>query len=222
MPINSIAISDQDSIFATNKVLKDTCRLLAMTLFFSAGCAYVTMALHLPHPGIILTMMGYLGLLYLTNRFSDSALGLVFVFALTGFMGMTLGPILNLYLNAFGNGHQLILMAFGGTGVVFLGVSAYAMMTQKDFSYMTSFLMTGVWVTFFASLAVVLFPMPVFSLLVSALSIIVMTGIILLQTSAIINGGETNYLMATVALYVSLFNLLVSLLQLLGVIAGED
>jgi modulator of FtsH protease len=161
-------------------------------------------------------MMGYLGLLYLTNRFSDSALGLVFVFALTGFMGMTLGPILNLYLNAFGNGHQLILMAFGGTGVVFLGVSAYAMMTQKDFSYMTSFLMTGVWVTFFASLALVLFPIPVFSLLVSALSII------LLQTSAIINGGETNYLMATVALYVSLFNLLVSLLQLLGVIAGED
>jgi modulator of FtsH protease len=149
-------------------------------------------------------------------------LGLVFVFALTGFMGLTLGPILNMYLNAFSNGHQLIMTALGGTGVIFLGLSGYALTTRKDFSFIGGFLMTGILVAFLAGLGAVLFSIPALSLAVSALFIPLMSGMILYQTSEIVHGGETNYILATITLYVSIYNLFLSLLQLLGVFGGED
>jgi modulator of FtsH protease len=193
-----------------------------MTLLFSAGTAAAAMAFDLPHPGIVVTLVGYFGLLFLTNRFSNSALGIVFVFALTGFMGMTLGPVLNMYVKAFSNGTELIMMALGGTGVMFLGLSAYALTTRKDFSFITGFLMVGVWVAFFAGIAALVFSIPMLSLAVSAMFIVLMSGMILLQTSQIINGGETNYILATVSLYVSLFNLFTSLLQILGVYGSDD
>lgn len=222
MRLNTVTVRSDASVLATNKVLKNTYLLLAMTLLFSAGTAAAAMVFDLPHPGLIVTLVGYFGLLFLTNRYSNSALGIVFVFALTGFMGMTLGPILNMYVKAFSNGTELIMMALGGTGVMFLGLSAYALTTRKDFSFITGFLMVGVWVAFFAGIAALLFSIPMLSLAVSAMFIVLMSGMILLQTSQIINGGETNYILATVSLYVSLFNLFTSLLQILGVYGSDD
>lgn len=222
MRFNTVTARSEAGILATNKVLKNTYLLLSMTLLFSAATAATAMALNLPHPGLIITLVGYFGLLFLTTKFSNSALGLVFVFALTGFMGMTLGPILNMYVHTFSNGHQLVLTALGGTGVIFLGLSAYALTTRKDFSFMAGFLVVGVLVAFFAGLAALLFSVPALSLAVSAMFILLMSGMILFQTSEIIHGGETNYILATVSLYVSIYNLFTSLLQLLGVFGGED
>ncbi|TPQ29001.1 Bax inhibitor-1/YccA family protein [Methylomonas koyamae] len=222
MRLSTATTRSEAGVLATNKVLRNTYMLLAMTLLFSAATAGLSMALNLPHPGMIVSMVGYFGLLFLTTRFSNSAWGLVWVFALTGFMGMTLGPILNMYVNAFSNGHQLIMTALGGTGVIFLGLSGYALTTRKDFSFMAGFLMVGVLVAFFTGLAAVLFSVPALSLAVSAMFILLMSGMILFQTSEIIHGGETNYILATVSLYVSIYNLFVSLLQLLGVFGGDD
>lgn len=222
MRLNTATIRSEAGILATNKVLKNTYLLLAMTLLFSAATAAAAMAFNLPHPGVIITLVGYFGLLFLTTKFSNSALGLVFVFALTGFMGMTLGPILNMYVHAFSNGHQLVLTALGGTGVIFLGLSAYALTTRKDFSFMAGFLMVGVLVAFFGGIAALLFSIPALSLAVSAVFILLMSGMILFQTSEIVHGGETNYILATLSLYISIYNLFTSLLQLLGVFGGED
>jgi modulator of FtsH protease len=210
------------SILATNKMLKNTYMLLSMTLLFSALTAGVSMVLNLPHPGLIVTLVGYFGLLFLTTKFSNSAWGLLWVFALTGFMGLTLGPILNMYLKVFSNGHELIMMALGGTGVIFLGLSGYALTTRKDFSFMGGFLMVGVLVAFLAGLGAILFSLPTLSLAVSAMFILLMSGMILFQTSAIVHGGETNYILATVSLYVSVYNLFLSLLQIFGVFGGDD
>ncbi|MGZ8143513.1 MAG: Bax inhibitor-1/YccA family protein [Methylosarcina sp.] len=210
------------SILAANKMLKNTYMLLSMTLLFSALTAGVSMYLNLPHPGVILTLVGYFGLLFLTTKFSNSAWGLLWVFALTGFMGLTLGPILNMYLKVFSNGHELIMMALGGTGVIFLGLSGYALTTRKDFSFMGGFLMVGVLVAFLAGIGALIFSLPTLSLAVSAMFILLMSGMILFQTSAIVHGGETNYILATVSLYVSVYNLFLSLLQIFGVFGGDD
>lgn len=193
-----------------------------MTLLFSAMTAGLSMALGLPHPGLLITLVGYFGLLFLTTKFRDSAWGLAFVFALTGFMGLTLGPIISAYVQAFSNGSQLVMMAMGGTGVIFLGLSGYALSSRKDFSFMGGFLMVGILVAFLAGLGAALFSIPALSLAVSAMFVLLMSGLILWQTSQIIHGGETNYIMATVTLYVSIFNLFISLLQLLGFFGGEE
>ena len=211
----------QPSVLATNKVIRNTYILLSMTLLFSAVTAGLSMALNLPHPGLLLTLVGYFGLLFLTNKFRNSSMGLVFVFALTGFMGVTLGPLLNMYLS-LPNGDQLVMTALGATGVIFLSLSGYALSSRKDFSFMGAFLMVGILVAFLAGLASVFFTMPGLSLAVSAMFVLLMSGLILYQTSALVHGGETNYIMATVTLYISIYNLFVSLLQLLGAFGGDD
>ena len=208
------------SELATNKVIRNTYLLLSMTLAFSALSAGLSMAFGLPHPGLLLTLLGYFGLLYLTNRFRNGAAGILCVFALTGFMGLTLGPILARYL-AMANGTQIVMQAMAGTAVIFLGLSAYALSTRRDFSFMGGFLFVGVLVAFVAGLAAVFFEIPALSLAVSAAFVLLMSGLILFETSNIIHGGETNYVMATVSLFVSLFNLFTSLLHLLGVL-NED
>jgi modulator of FtsH protease len=205
---------------STNKVVRNTYMLLAMTLAFSALTAGASMALKLPHPGLIITLVGYFGLLFLTTRFRDSGLGLVFVFALTGFMGYTLGPIVAHYL-ALPNGSQVVMMAMGGTAAIFLGLSAYAMTSRRDFSFMGGFLMVGILVAFLAGLGAVFFELPMLSLAVAAMFVLLMSGLILFETSNIIHGGETNYIMATVTLFVSIFNLFTSLLQLLGFASND-
>lgn len=222
MKINTAISRPDASILATNKVLRNTYMLLSMTLIFSAITAGTAMVMDLPHFGMLITFVGFYGLLFLTTKYSNSALGLLFVFALTGFMGLTLGPILSMYVKAFSNGHELIMMALGGTGVIFMGLSAYALTTRKDFSYLGGFLMVGVLVAFLAGIGAAVFAIPALSLAVSAMFILLMSGMILFQTSQIVNGGETNYILATISLYVSIYNLFLSLLQLLGVFNGRE
>ncbi|MDG4555565.1 MAG: Bax inhibitor-1/YccA family protein [Candidatus Competibacter sp.] len=204
-----------------NKVLRNTYMLLAMTLLFSAVTAGIAMATNAAPLHWLITMGGYFGLLFVVTRLRDSVWGLAAVFALTGFLGYTLGPILNFYLS-LPNGSQVVMTALGGTGAIFLALSGYAVVSRKDFSFMGSFLMVGILVAFLAGLGAMLFNIPTLSLAVSGMFILLMSGMILWQTSEIIHGGETNYIMATVSLYITLFNLLLSLLQILGVVSGDD
>ena len=206
---------------STSKVIRNTYTLLSLTLMFSGLVAGVSMALNLPHPGIMLTLVGYFGLLFAITRFRNQGLGIALVFALTGFMGYTLGPILNAYLS-LANGGSIIMMAMGSTGAIFLGLSGYALVSRKDFSFMGGFLVVGILVAFIAGLAAIFLQMPMLSLAVSSMFVLLMSGLILYQTSAIIHGGETNYVMATVTLFVSIFNLFTSLLHLLGFMGGEN
>ena len=200
---------------STNRVLRDTYWLLSATLFFSAAVTAASAALKLPHPGIVVTLLGFFGLFYATTKLRNSVWGLAAVFGLTGFMGYTLGPIVSHYL-AMPNGHQVVMMAMGGTATIFVGLSAYAMTTRKDFSFMGGFLLTGIIVAFLAGLGAILFQVPALSLTVSAVFVLLMGGLILFETSRIVHGGETNYIMATVSLYVSIYNLFSSLLALIG------
>ena len=220
-PATFSASTRQSSWLATNKVIRNTYMLLSMTLLFSALTAGVSMTLNLPHPGLLLTLAGYFGLLFLTAKFRDSALGLALVFALTGFMGYTLGPILNAYL-ALPNGGQVVMTAMGATGAIFLGLSGYALTSRRDFSFMGGFLMVGILVAFLGGLGAVFLEMPGLSLAVSAMFVLLMAGLILYETSNIIHGGETNYIMATVTLYVSIYNLFTSLLHLLGAMGSQE
>ena len=206
---------------STNKVIRNTYTLLSLTLLFSGVTAGVSMILNLPHPGLLLTLGGYFGLLFAITRFRNQGLGIALVFALTGFMGYTLGPILNSYLS-LANGGSIIMMAMGSTGAIFLGLSGYALTTRKDFSFMGGFLMVGILVAFLAGLGAIFLQMPMLSLAVSSMFVLLMSGLILYQTSSIIHGGETNYVMATVTLFVSIFNLFISLLHLMGFMGGEN
>jgi len=212
--------SSQSTVVSTNKVIRNTFTLLAMTLSFSAVMAGISIAFNLPHPGLIITLIGYFGLLFAVSHFRNSAIGLGLVFALTGFMGLTLGPILNSYLS-LPNGGQIVMTALGGTAALFLGLAGYALVSRKDFSFMGSFLMAGILVGFVAGLGAVFFELPGLSLAVSAMFVLLMSGLILYETSNIIHGGETNYIMATVTLFVAIFNLFTSLLHLLGFMNNE-
>ena len=211
-----------EAIFATNKLIRNTYMLLSMTLLFSAATAGISMVYNFPHPGMIITLVGYFGLLFLTQALRNSAWGIVSVFALTGFMGLTLGPIINLYVHTFANGTELVMTALGGTGAIFVGLSAYALSTRKDFSFMGGFVMVGILVAFLAGIGALIFNLPTLSLAVSGMFVLLMSGFILYQTSAMIHGGETNYIMATVGLYVSIYNLFLSLLHLLAAFSGRD
>jgi len=204
-----------------NKVLRNTYLLLSLTLLFSAVTAGLSMAMNFPPMGPIITIGGYFGLLFLTSKFRNSALGVAFVFALTGFMGLTLGPILNFYIQSLSNGSQIVMTALGGTGVIFVALSSYVLVTRKDFSFIGGMLMVGILVAFLAGLATLFVPIPALSLAVSAMFILLMSGLILYQTSEIIHGGETNYISATVTLYVAIYNMFLSLLSIFGIF-GDD
>lgn len=215
-------ISQPMSAVAMNKVLRNTYALLSMTLLFSAVMAGVSMAMNWPYPGPMIVLIGYFGLLFLTAKLRNSAWGIASVFALTGFMGVTLGPIINMYLYRFGNGSEIVMMALGGTGVIFLAMSGLALTTKRDYSFMGKFLFIGILVAFLAGLGNLFFQLPALGLAVSSMFVMLMAGLILFQTQQIVKGGETNYIMATVTLFVSLFNLFTSLLHILGFGIGED
>ncbi len=210
-----------ESVLATNKVIRNTYLLLSMTLAFSAVTAAASVALKLPHPGIILTLIGFFGLLFAVHKLKDNGWGILAVFAMTGFMGYTLGPVISRYLG-LPNGGEIVMQAMGGTAAIFIGLSAYAVTTKKDFSFMGGFLMVGILLAFLAGLAAIFFQIPALSLTVSATFVLLMSGLILYETGNIIHGGETNYVLATVTLFVSIFNLFTSLLQLLGFMNGDD
>lgn len=207
------------STIETNKVLKNTYFLLAMTLAFSAVTAGISMALNLPYfAGLVCSLIGF-GLLFVVNKKADSASGVAWVFAFTGVMGAGLGPLLNHYV-AMPDGPMLIMQALGSTALIFFGLSAYALTTKKDFSSMGGFLTVGLLVVIVASIVNIFIGSSVTFMVINAAVVFIMSGLILFDTSRIINGGETNYIRATVSLYLSIYNLFTSLLALLG--ASDD
>lgn len=220
--INSTAVGAASS----SGVLRNTYTLLAVTLLFSAVTAGISMAINPPSfTGIVCSLVAMGLIWFVLPRTANSAAGLGVVFAITGLLGFGLGPILSHYLN-MPNGAQVVMQALGTTGAVFIALSAYVMVTKKDFSFMGGFLAAGMIVAIVSMLVVVVaamfgYPMPGVSLALSALVALLMCGFILYDTSRIINGGETNYIMATVGLYLSIYNLFVSLLQLMGMSSDD-
>jgi modulator of FtsH protease len=210
-----------ESALSTNKVLKNTYMLLGMTLVFSTITASLSMAMGLGQGAAMILMLVGFGLLFVVNRTADSSKGIIAIFAFTGVMGASIGPMLNHYL-AMPNGPSLVMQALGGTAVVFFGLSAYALTTRKDFSYMGGFLMVGLLVAVVAMIANIFLNIPALSLTISAAVVLIMSGMILFDTSRIINGGETNYIRATVALYLDIYNLFIHLLHLLTAFGGDD
>ena len=204
-----------ESVLSINKVLRNTYSLLAMTLAFSALTAFFGMALEIGPLMRIGLLIGSFALLFIVNKTADSAAGLFWVFAFTGTMGLALGPVLNHYL-AMSNGPQLVMQALGGTALIFFGLSAYALTTRKDFSFMGGFLFVGLMVAVVAMIANIFLAIPALSLAISAVIIMVMSGLILFDTSRIVHGGERNYIRATVSLYLNIYNIFIHLLALLG------
>ncbi len=209
------------SAFATNRVLRNTYLLLAATLLFSAAMAGVSMAVGMPHLGPIVTLVGYFGLLFLTYRLRNSAAGIAAVFGLTGFMGLTLGPLLSAYIGAVPNGSELVMTSLGVTGLLFAGLSAYVLKTRRDMSFMGGFLTVGCFGLLGVILVGLFVDLSAFQMAISTGIVILMAGCILYETSAIVHGGQDNYILATVSLYVSLYNIFLSLLSLLGM-GGDD
>ena len=206
---------------AVARVLRNTYALLSLTLLWSAGVAATGVALQLPAPGLLITLAGFFGLLFAIHKTQNSVWALPLVFALTGFMGYTLGPLLTHTL-ALPGGAQTIVTALAATGATFLALSAYVLSTKRDFSFMGGFLFAGMVVALMLVLGAMFFQMPALALAVSGLVALLSVGLILFETSRIVNGGETNYVLATVGLYVSVFNLFTSLLSLLGMGGGDE
>jgi modulator of FtsH protease len=206
---------------STHKVLRNTYALLSMTLLFSAGVAALSVALKLPGPGLILMLVGSFGLLFAIHKLQNSAMALPAVFALTGFLGYTLGPVLSKTL-ALPGGAQTITMALAATGATFLALSSYVMTTKRDFSFMGGFLFAGMVIALLAGLGAVFLQMPALGLAVSAMVAMLSVGLILFELSRIVNGGETNYVLATVGLFLSMFNLFTSLMALFGMGGSDD
>ena len=214
---NTAVVRSQEQVLSTNKVLKNTYMLLAATLAFSAVMAMVSLSLAVPPwtyiASVIVSMV--LGI-FVLPRTANSAAGIGVIFAITGLLGFGLGAILQLYL-ALPKGPQIIATAFGGTGVIFLGLSGYALTSKRDFSFMGGFLFAGMIAVLVAIVANIFFQMPALALAISGAIILLMSGFILWDTSRILNGGETNYIMATYSIYLSIFNIFISLLQILGI-----
>jgi len=210
-----------ESAISTNKVLKNTYMLLGMTLLFSALTAGISMAMGLGQGAALILMLVGFGLLFVVNKTADTSKGLLAIFAFTGVMGASIGPMLNYYL-AMPNGPSLVMQALGGTAIVFFGLSAYALTTRKDFSYMGGFLMVGLLVAVVAMIANIFLAIPALSRTISVAVVMIMSGLILFDTSLILTGGERIYIRATVSLYLNIYNLFIHLLSLLTAFSGDD
>ena len=222
MPTNILATRSEGVVLSTNKLIRNTYTLLALTLLFSAGTAALSMAVDMGRGTYLVSTLAAFGLIWFAlPRTANSAAGLGVVFAITGLLGFGLGPILTQYLS-LPNGSQTVMTALGGTGAIFLGLSAYALTTRRDFSFMGGFLFVGMIVVLGAGLLNIFLAVPVLTLVISAAVILLMSGFILHDTSRMVNGGETNYILATVGLYLSMFNIFVNLLQLLGIAGSDD
>ena len=221
-PMERTITRSQESVLATNSVIRNTYILLSMTLLCSAAMAGLSMLLAMPMGTYLVAVIVSMVLgIFVLPRTANSAAGIGVIFLITGLMGFGLGAVLTQYL-ALPKGPQIIGTAFGGTGVIFLGLSGYALTSKRDFSFMGGFLFAGMLVVLLAMLANIFLGMPALSLAVSAGIMLLMSGFILFDTSRIINGGETNYIMATYGLYLSIFNIFISLLNILGLMSGED
>lgn len=221
--MHSISTARSESqVLATNKVLKNTYALLSATLFFSVIMALVSMAVQPPQGVGLFTMLAAMGLIwFVLPRTANSTKGIWVVFGITGLLGFGIGPLLNAYMQ-MANGGQIVATAFSGTGLIFLGLSGYALTSKKDFSFMAGFLMVGLVIVVIAMIGNIFLQMPAMSLAISSAVILIMSGFILYDTSAIIRGEQTNYIIATVGMYLSIFNIFIHLLNLLGALSGDD
>lgn len=216
-----VASSADVGALAVNKLIRNTYILLSMTLLFSAFTAAVSVFLQTPPMTYLISVgIAFLMIWFVLPRTANSANGLPVVFAITGLLGFSLGPILSMYL-AMSNGPSIIATALGGTGVIFLGLSGYALTTRKDFSFMGGFLFVGLLVALGAALANIFLAIPALSLAVSAAIILIMSGFILYDTSRMVHGGAGNYVVMTVSLYLNIFNIFINLLHLLGIARDE-
>ncbi|MGC3980798.1 MAG: Bax inhibitor-1/YccA family protein [Steroidobacteraceae bacterium] len=220
-PVRTIDVTSTSAL-STNKVLRNTYLLLSATLAFSVVTAGLAMASGMGVMNPLLMLVVYFGLLFATHKLQNSAWGILCVFALTGFLGMTLGPVISAYLKFLPNGHQVVMTALGTTAVAFLGLSAYAIKSGRDFSFMGGFLTIGILAAFVLGLIAMFFHLQTLSLVVSGMFVLAMGGFILYETSSILRGEQTNYIIATVSLYVSIYNLFTSLLHLLGYASSDD
>jgi len=219
-PAPSAAITRRGSLLSTHTVLRNTYFLLSLTLLFSALMTAVSVSIN-AQPGLIITLVGVFGLMFLTIKLRNSAWGLVSIFAFTGFLGFCMGPLINFYLKSYVNGGQLIMTALGGTGVIFFTLSAYVLLTRKNFNAIGGFLFVGLIVAIVAVIANLFLKIPGLQLAISAALVLIFSGFILYDTSRIINNGERNYIMATIALYLDIVNLFQNLLLLLGALSGN-
>jgi modulator of FtsH protease len=210
------------SSWGAARVLRNTYLLLAMTLLFSAATASLAMAMDMPALPWWLSLAGMLGLLFLVMKTAHSAAGLASVFAFTGFVGLQLGPLLSAYISGLPNGGQIVAMSLGGTGAIFVAMSGYALISKRDFSFMSGFLMIGVVVVLIASIANIFFHIAGLQLAISVAAMVIFSALMLVDTSRIINGGETNYIMATIALYLDIYNVFLSLLNITSLGSSDD
>lgn len=219
--ISTITRSSSSAI-AMNRVLRNTYMLLSLTLLFSGFTAAISMLLKMPPMTYLISVIGGMIIaMFVLPRFANSPAGIWIVFLITGLLGFGLGPMLTMYAS-LPNGGNIIMLAFGGTGVIFMGLSAYVLATKKDFSFLGGFLMVGFLLVLVAALANIFMQIPALSLMISAVVIMIMSGFILYDTSRIIHGGETNYILATIGLYMTIFNIFISLLQILGIMGNDD
>jgi len=210
----SVASRPIESVLSTNKVIRSTYQLLSMTLLFSAFAAYLSIAMQASQGmGLVATIAGIVMLWFVLPKTANSASGIPVIFAITGLLGFGIGPMVAYYLAV---NPSIVMTALGGTGVIFLALSGYALTTRKDFSFMAGFLMVGMFVIIGASLLNIFLGIPALSLAMNAAVVMIMSGFILYETSSIIHGGETNYIMATASLFLSILNLFSALLHLLG------
>jgi modulator of FtsH protease len=219
-PNYSVASHTSTSTLATNKLIRNTYTLLSMTLLFSALTAAVGVMMNVSQGLALGATFGGIALLwFVLPRTANSATGIPVIFGITGLLGLGLGPVLNFYLSV---NPSIVMTALGGTGAIFLGLSAYALTTRKDFSFLAGFLMVGMFVVIGAALLNIFMNIPALFLAVNVAVIMIMSGFILFQTSALINGGETNYIMATASLFLSILNMFQALLHLLGAFGNND
>ncbi len=219
----NIAISrNETAVLVTNKLIRNTYTLLSLTLLFSAMTGAISMGLGVGRGAGLVTSLAALGLLwFVLPKTAHSSAGLGVVFAITGLLGFGLGPVISSYLT-LANGSQIVMTALGGTGAIFLGLSTYALTTKRDFSFMGGFLIVGMLVVLGAALLNIFLAVPALSLTISAVVVMLMSGFILYDTSRMVNGGETNYVLATISLYLNILNLFTSLLHLLGLSSSND
>lgn len=217
----NINTATRTSHLESNTVLRNTYALLGLTLLFSAIIAWTAMVLQFPPPGMLVTLVGFYGLYFLTQRYSSSAMGVLFAFLFTGFLGYTLGPIIGLVLRSTTHGYAILGMSLACTGITFVALSAYVLTTSRNFNYLGGMLFLGSIIAVLAILASIIFPSLMMMVVTSAIFSLISAGYILFHTSQIIHGGETNYILATVALFVSIYNLFLSLLRIFLIFAGQ-
>lgn len=222
MKSNNTAITrTYESSLEINRVLRNTYLLLSLTLLFSAATAGYAIISHAAPINVFVLLIGMFGLYFLTTATRNSAWGILSIFLYTGFMGYVLGPVISFYLTSFSNGSQLVMTSLGATGIIFLGLSSYVLVSKKDFSYLGGFIAIAILAAFVIGIGAALFKMPMLQLIISGAFAVISSAYILFTTSQIINGGERNYIMATISLYIAIFNLFTSLLRILSFFAGN-